>query len=203
MKFILISAFLCMSLVANAQFAKGDKFVGGTFSFNAQSSDGNSFETTYTACSFSPSVGYFLNDKYAVGGGIGYSYSRQKAEYDPDQFQEIIGRNLLIHAFVGRYFMISNQFFFKLTGSLSYDRGSQEQDNGTTENKTKNYSLSLYARPSLLFLPSPRWGIEAGIGNLGIQHWRSLSNEFKGTSVYLDYGSFYLGFAYYFRMPRE
>jgi hypothetical protein len=203
MKSILFSTFLFVSVIANAQFMKDDKFIGGTFYATVQkSSNGSNSEGNYSSCTLSPSGGFFLNDKYAIGGGIGYSVTRQKYEYDPDVNQEYRINAVEVHAFASRYFVIADRFFFRATGSLYYDREHRIEENNDAEFKSKSYTIGINIRPSLLFFPTSNWGIEAGIGNFGISHWRSLSYENKSTSVSLDYGSFYLGFAYYFRTPR-
>jgi hypothetical protein len=119
MKSILFNAFLFVSFIANAQFMKDDKFIGGTFYATVQkSSNGSNSEGNYSSCTLSPSGGFFLNDKYAIGGGIGYSVTRQKYEYDPDVNQEYRINAVEVHAFASRYFVIADRFFFRATGSL-------------------------------------------------------------------------------------
>lgn len=58
--FSILTLFVVMSFTANAQFKKADKFVEGTASYTkTEGTDG-----TY---GLSPVVGYFVNDKMAIG----------------------------------------------------------------------------------------------------------------------------------------
>jgi lipopolysaccharide assembly outer membrane protein LptD (OstA) len=155
---------------------RGDKFIGGTFSFNTQQSSGGLNESETKASSFevSPSIGYFLNEKLSIGGGLGYSVNHQKNIYD-FATQEYTSRYITVGAFVKRYFMISDKFFFTVRVNASYGRGVQINETGGSESKSKGYNIALSAQPSLLFFPSPKWGIEGSIGSLGFAHYRDLS----------------------------
>lgn len=204
MKFLLLFSFVVMTIVTHAQFAHGDKFFGGSFSVGLQKGSGSqNFQTTYNSFSLQPSIGYFLNDKYAVGGGLGYSTTYQKTTYDLSSLQRASGHSINIHAFLKRYFIISDKFFFAMTGGISYGRGIETQGSGTGESKTKNYSVGMNAYPSLIFFPSTNWAIEGSIGGLYLAHTRNLSADSKYTSFNFDYGTFSLGFAYYLRKPAE
>jgi lipopolysaccharide assembly outer membrane protein LptD (OstA) len=200
MKYILLTLLVFVSLLSNAQFARGDKFIGGHFSFSTQQSSGglNDSESKNTWFELSPSVGFFLNDKFAVGGRVAYSSNRQK-NTDDFSTQEYKSHSVSIGAFVKRYFAISDNFFFVLSGNANYGRGVQVNESGGSEIKTKGHNIGMYISPSLLFFPSSKWGIEASIGSLSLNHYRDLSHDSKNTSFNVTYGTFSLGFAYYLR----
>jgi hypothetical protein len=196
MKNSFVVFFVFVSFLANAQFVRGNKFIAGTFSISTQHASTNNSGTPVTnghMFELSPAFGYFLNDKYAVGGGIGFISTSQKTTYDPNQSFEYESQAITFRAFAKRYFLISDNFYFMMTGSVDFSRGKQ----GQNPDKTKYYSLGLSFKPAFIFFPSPKWGIEGGIGNLGFSHTRNLSEEEKYNNFYLNYGTLYLGFAYY------
>lgn len=169
-----------------------------------QNSSGGNFENNKSR-SFSvyPEMGFFLNERYAVGGGL--SFSSAKSRYDIPQggYQENRTRGFGAYVFVKRYFPISEKFFFTMDGSLDYDRGKTTYGNNGFENTNKSYSIGLNATPSLIFFPSPNWAIEGSIGGLSLTHSRGISDEYKSTSFGVNYGGISLGFAYYFRNAAE
>jgi hypothetical protein len=143
-------------------------------------------------------VGFFLNERYAVGGGLSYSSTLNEYEFGGGH-QIRKTRGFGVHLFVKRYFLISEKFFFSMDGSVGYDRGRTTMETGSTESTSKSYNISMSATPSLIFFPSPNWAIEGSIGGLSLTHSRGVSDESKSTFFGLNYGSISLGFAYFFR----
>jgi hypothetical protein len=196
---LLLTCHLC-----TAQFAKGDKFIGGGYSATVRnSSNGNGEDSNYRSFQIYPQLGYFLNERYAVGGGISYFSALNENDYGQGTYQNYRDRGVGIHAFAKRYFTIAEKFFFSVGGTASYDRSRSKVENGSAESTRKGYVISLNMTPSLIFFPSPNWAIEGGIGGLSLSHSRSLSDDSKSTSFGLNYGSFSLGFSYFFRGPAE
>lgn len=94
--------FMTLAAVAAFSFANAQFFVGGSLGFSSES--GNKKETwtstylgttttttseektpSYSEFSFSPKVGYYLNDKLAVGIELGFTtYSETEYLYDDD-----------------------------------------------------------------------------------------------------------------------
>lgn len=198
---------LCSALQVKAQFAKGQKFITGNLSFEVHDwsdefNGGN--DITSTNISFQPSLGFFLNDKIAVGGRVGYIFSRRKNVSNGNPGFETIdkSRSYSVGGFVNRYFTISEKFYFRMTCDLGYFRSVQESDSGIGY-KIKSHGFGINVQPSFIFFPSSAWGIEAGLGNLGYNVSRGLSNDSKGSSFDFDYGLFSLGFGYYFNRSVE
>lgn len=74
--------------VASAQFVKGDRFIAGGYSVSVQnSSTGNGEENRHRSFQVYPEVGFFLNDRYAVGGGVRYSSATSKYDYGQGDYQ--------------------------------------------------------------------------------------------------------------------
>lgn len=200
MKLILTIVFLLSCCCANAQFVKGDKFIAGGFSVSVQnSSEDNFYDGKYRSFQVYPEVGFFLNERYAVGGGFSFLTTTNKSDVSQGTYQDHKVLGLGVDLFVKRYFPITEKFFFSMDGSVSYDRRRATTDYGGSESKEKSYIVGLNVSPSLIFFPSPNWAIEGSIGGFNLSHSRGLSDDSKSTSFGLDYGSFSLGFAYFFR----
>lgn len=204
MKLLSVILPLLSCHLALAQFVKGDRFIAGGYSVYVQnSSQENDEDDKNRSFQVYPEVGFFLNDKYAVGAGLNFSSSTYKYSFGQSPYQEQKNRGFGVYLFAKKYVPIADKFFFSLDGSIGYDRGRTTRDTGTSETTRKSYSIGLNVTPSLIFFPTPSWGIEGSIGGLGLTHSRGLSDEFKSTSFGLNYGNISLGFAYFFRAPAE
>lgn len=205
----ILLVLLCIPALAKAQFNKGDIFLGGTFSGSYSHSDhpeyGNtsSYKNSGKSISVYPSMGFFVNERFAVGPQLGLSH--YTSESTSDTYVQKNRTNAYSVGVLGRYFFpISSQFLFTLSGDLYYSRSKARNENaavGGSENTrtTKSYEVGLQINPTFLFFPSPHWGFEAGIGSVGYSHSQSLSDNSKQDNISVSYGSVYLGVAYYFR----
>jgi len=170
-------------------------------------------KTLNNAFSILPTAGYFINEKWALGGSAGYSYSDQRStntnslgsnSYTSSSFSISAGM------FGRRYFAISERFFFVLEGNLNFRRGrsfsaSEQRDaNGNLTSRlsfnSPSYSLGASVRPLFIFFPLPRWGLEAGLGSLSVSRQENLSDHTGVNSSSLSVtGTFAFGITYYFK----
>ena len=160
-----------------------------------------------------PTAGYFVNEKWALGGSAGYGYSDQRStntnslgsnSYKSSSFSISAGM------FGRRYFAISERFFFVLEGNLNFRRGrsfsaSEQRDaNGNLTSRlsfnSPSYNLGVSVRPLFIFFPLPRWGLEAGLGSLSVNRQENLSDHTGVNSSNLSVtGTFAFGITYYFK----
>lgn len=195
---------LSIASAVQAQLTKGDKFVGGYFTF----SDSKTPDKTYIVNShsnslqISPLVGFVLNEKLAVGGLLGYSTSASSSS-DPNGTDYSTNSWLLsAGAFVQRYFPLSDKVVVAMRGAAQFSRGKSTSffnGAGTSSDSDNSYSLGISVSPVFIFFPSKRWGFEAGVGQLSYLHSYSFSTMDAGNSFALHVGTFSLGVAYYFR----
>ncbi|HWR33085.1 MAG TPA: hypothetical protein VN451_06150 [Chitinophagaceae bacterium] len=113
-----ISLLLIFSLVAGAQFKKGNMMAGanvGSVLFNSGSSDitvaqigGNTSKITSYNVNLGPSLGWFISDKTAVGASLNINPSGNKTTYEQSgstyQSDKITNFNIGIGGFVRHYF---------------------------------------------------------------------------------------------------
>jgi hypothetical protein len=199
MKKLLLILPLLLPVLVNAQFRKGDAFIGGTFNAGYSKRLKDEQIAGYTQVSFSsyPQVAVFLTPRFALGGTLGFGGAHTTYE-SSDYSSRTYGVGAL-----ARYFLLAGEkFSIALTGTALYDRtrSKYETDFGD-HNVMKMYSLSASVRPTFLYFPSPRWGFEASVGTLTYTHEQNLSRENKTSNFTASYGSISLGVAYYFRKP--
>ncbi len=187
---------------ADAQFAKGDKFIGGTFGLSSQTQDfsNGGSKTDISSFSIKPLIGFLINEKIALGGQIGYSYSMSDYELNnPVTSQSSSSSRFSIGFFARRYIKISDKFLFSTTGLIDFYRGTETSTLNSDYTKTQNYLIGFNIQPNFIFFPSPNWGIDASIGTLSYYYSKNLSTDYKNTTFNFNYGQFTFGLAYYFR----
>ena len=169
MKKLLLSLVAVAGLVysANAQTEKGKVMLGGSIGFNSTKVEG----AAKSDVSFSvvPSVGYFVDNNFAIGTGVGYNYNKQVSE------------NTLNQAFVvapfGRYYVgLSEQFKFfgQLSVPMSFGntkRGDVNGDNFTKVSKDNNVGVAL--SPGFAFFPSKKFGIEFSVNGISYNDYNA------------------------------
>lgn len=146
----------------------------------------------------SPLMGFLLNEKFAMGGRLAYSYYNSKYG-DQTYVRDYTATRYSIALISRRYFSITEKFVFAIDGNLVYSRGRESEMDNTTESKTKNYQIGISLSPTFIFFPSPKWGLEASIGAISYDYSRNLSNDSDQNYFNLEYGRINLGISYYFR----
>lgn len=188
-KFLLLALLAAGTEAAQAQsIPAGTISLGGSvgysrFNYKSNTSYNNtnySTETNSSQFSFTPSVGYFLQDNLAVGLSLGYSANRRnyttyspssnsvRAELDPTT-------TLRVGPYVQYYKMISEQFGVLGTLSGGYQNSHNYEYNGNNANasiveyKGSGYYADL--TPGIIFFPIPKFGISASIGSLSFNRF--------------------------------
>lgn len=197
MKKILLLLFVPMC--GWAQFAKGDKFVGGTVAFDNQNSTYNKNGggiLLYRTYSISPSFGLFLKENLAIGISAGYSGS-----YQTNTGEEFETATWSAGFFARRFYTLSDKFLFAINGSLNFSRSKNTYINHimNTSVEPENYgNYGLMVSPLFVFMPTKRWGFQASVGSLYFNHIRDLNNDNWTNNAGVSAGTLTLGVAYYF-----
>src|SRR6185295_9377156 len=120
------SIILCLS--SYAQFNKGDKYLGGELSARTNSGSTPGFTgsttTTNNGWGIGPTVGFFLNNKTAVGFTLGYFYSSSSNTTSSGVTTENISKNLSSSIFIKQFFAINDNFYFTLSEAITFSRGT-------------------------------------------------------------------------------
>lgn len=208
MKTILFILLLLITFTTKAQFEKGDKFFDGSISLSANklSDPQSQFANVRRGFGIAPAIGFFLNEKVAVGGRLGYSnsYQRNLSSWSINRWYS---QSASVGIFIKRYFTLSEKFLFSVQGTCEFSRARDKQSNITETdvfvNKTQSYQIWAGLSPSFIFFPSSNWAFEASIGSLGNSYYRSLSTDGRGNTFVMGYGGFSLGAVYYLRKSQN
>ena len=211
MKISAILFLLALPIFARAQFSKRQAYLGGSLSIGSATgtlgptpSPLNFEPTKGTSVSLAPAVGWFVNEKTLVGGGVGYTYSYQEYDYQPAMsgFQKNRSEAFSASLYARHYIPVSGSFYFATQGGIYFSRANSTaiNNNGVAETTTESpyYSVGITFKPMLVFFPSPKWGVEASVGTLGYSYKRYLPDAYSTSSFAFNAGSFSLGLGYYF-----
>ncbi|QIL38073.1 porin family protein [Pedobacter sp. HDW13] len=165
MKKLLLSLVAVAGLAfgAKAQTEKGKFILGGNVGFNSTKVEG----AAKSDIDFSviPSVGYFVSNNFAIGTGVGYTYSKTVSGAVPNQ----IGA-FQVSPF-GRYYVgLSEQFKFfgQLSVPMAFGTVKAVDANGDTGAKVgTTTSIGVNVAPGFAFFPTKRIGIEVSVNGLG------------------------------------
>ena len=207
----LVVVFLFLPLAGMAQFNKGQVFLGGSMSVQNQYFSNS--KTLNNSFSILPTAGYFISEKWALGGLAGYGYSDQRSTNTNGAgsfSSKSSSFSISAGMFGRRYFAISERFFFVLEGNLNFRRGrsfsaSEQRDaNGNLISRlsfnSPSYNLGVSVRPLFIFFPLPKWGLEAGLGTLSVSRQENLSDHTSVNTSSLNVtGTFTFGITYYFK----
>jgi hypothetical protein len=218
-KIIVLSIALLPSFVF-AQFNKRQVYLGGSLSVSLFNNDIPATANSYgrsnknNALTLSPLIGIFLNEKVAIGVGVGYNTSYNESNYTTSYFdgnsnlitvqasQKTWTNGISVTPFTRYYVPISSSFYFAAHGQISFIRANQKDvlSTGTQEitQEQPYYSVGVTLNPVFIFFPSPNWGIEASLGSVGYHYQRYLPDVSSSNNFFINAGSFSLGFAYYF-----
>jgi hypothetical protein len=200
MKFILVLTLL-MPFSLAAQFSKGDKMLGGSVGFNRYQSRNDNMPSLNRSVSMSrqtyisvqPEIGFFLSERFVMGGHIEYNLNYRK-----DITKRVTGTQITTDdtqsfsfgLLFRRYFTITDKFFFALDG-IPFCQIFE------------GYALGARIHPVLTFLPTDRWGFEGSFGNISYRYRDSNVSNQKSDSFDFSLGNLSLGIRYYMRKRRE
>ncbi len=148
---------------AGEGFTLADIFVSGTISFGTEKEnniDSNSFN-------FSPQLGYFIDDYFAIGARLGYVSSKTEApsNIDPNATVEDTTTTLNLGVFGRYYFTPINKFSF--FGELATGILNSTREVGQTNTKQNGFFVG--ASPGINYFLSHNFAIEASVGLLGYE----------------------------------
>lgn len=165
--FIGIAWLICLPVMA--QPVGGKFFIGGHLSLYGtvdKSKIGNTTEkdgsTTYFT--FMPVAGYFLNDRVAVGAGIGFDTQIYK---DPQSTIEKTTTSKMVFSPFGRYYLISGKGGIFAEASMGLSLGTNKTFTSDVTDTQNVLGFSALISPGVYYYITPRMALEAKFGWLG------------------------------------
>jgi hypothetical protein len=147
-KVLLISAITLMSLNLLAQTAKNSWMIGGSAGFSSTKQKGNDEKSTSTKVEFSPKVGYFICNDFAVGLNLDLSSSTQG----------LSSSSYSGYGLFTRYYYPAKSKTAKVFGSFDMTFLNK------TENKASFNSTKFGVGVGGVYFPSKTVGIETLVG---------------------------------------
>jgi hypothetical protein len=176
----LIIITMLFAVSANCQLDKRNWLVGGTGEFSTNESNGGKF----SSLTLSPSCGYFLVDKLAVGVTMAFGYNKISTSVSKSKFT-----SLAIGPFI-KYYFLEKEHLINLFVKGSYSYGNSwtyNSGNGNSHNHPYN-NYDIIAGPVLFFNSSV--GLEFYAGWHGFpKENNGVSNSFKmgmGFQIHLQ-----------------
>lgn len=176
-----ITAVIAIISVSTAQTEKGKILLGGTASYQSSKSDADGAKAAENL-NLLPNIGYFVADNFAVGTGVGYSYSKADVA-------SVAGQN---EAFVvspfGRYYVPLTEkfkFFGQASVPMAFGTVKATDANGDTGSKTgSSTSIGVAVSPGFAFFPTSKIGIEFAFNGASYNSYKvkdSNDNDVKGA----------------------
>ena len=150
-------------------------FIGGGFNL---SSDKIKDGAETLSFSITPKIGYFLNDNFALGLGLGYSTSKRTG----NNGNEVFTSNSWSFDPFARYYVAK-------TGNLSFfGEGSIEIGGSTATDNPKFFTMAVRVSPALSYNLSDKVSLEANLGGLSYSSITDKDDTYKSTGIGLNFG---------------
>lgn len=170
MKKVTFIVIVCLvSLPLMAQPAGGKFFIGGHFSLYGtvdKTKNGSTTEkdgsTTYFT--LTPLLGYFLNDRIAVGAGIGFDTQIDK---NPQSTNYKNTTSKMVFNPFGRYYLISGTGGIFAEASMGYSFGKNKNYTDAAVDEENVFGFSALISPGVYYYITPRLALEAKFGWFG------------------------------------
>lgn len=176
---VFVSLFLVQ--VSEAQ----DLFVSGSLNLTTESSEVTSGGTTNegpttTTFRLSPKVGYYLNEDFAIGAGIGFSSNKTTTPGNPETVDK--SGFFYLNPFARYYLLREGNFAVLGEGGLNFGFGSSETTSGGTTNEGPSESFfQIYAAPMIEYSLTDMVALEASVGILTFETEKT-EQDFGGTT---------------------
>ncbi len=188
--FLIVFAFLFMSTISFSQvLSKGNFILGSTVGFSTASSNANSttngVETegdgpSSLQISFSPNMGYFLMDQFALGIGMDYTFSRVE-EANRDRTDD---SDFLFGPFARYYFPVDDGMAFFFLVNFGFGNSSDQQMLPTGRQRVNSNIFAIGAGPGFTIYSSRAIGIESILKyNFARSEFETEANGVKTTTV--------------------
>lgn len=199
MKKVLLIGAIALFGAMNAQMEKGSWVIGGStnLGFNSVTtkySAGNqsSTEPSVTTIGFSPSVGYFIKDKLALGIDLGVQSLSQK-----DGNSKYTATTLSVMPTGTYYFKSGTKVIPFLGAGIGYASTKLTEKYNGLSDSTETNGLAWKVKGGIVYLINPNVGVDLGIGYDQFTDKQTVSGtDYKTTIGTLGVN---LGFSIFFK----
>jgi hypothetical protein len=173
---------------SNEGFNKKDVFVSGSFGFESNTAKVGGISSSSSAFSFSPTIGYFITDNLAIGGG--FSFSNEPFDFDGEQ----IDVTSISARLMSRYYFNPGKKFSPF-GQVSVGFGTINPELAT-EGDINTFDLGF--SPGINYFLNNHFSVEATIGRIGYSSLSTTGFSQSNIGLNLNLSTIGLGVNYKF-----
>ena len=178
--FLSVLAIAAMATTANAQL-----WLGGSVSFSHSDSKREMDNTKLSnpssnSFSFSPMVGFELNEQLSVGGKLNLSTRTDKSSASNgaiEDEQKNVVNSVSATPFARYKFAEFNKFGLVAEAGLPIGTALTKADNGINTQKSQQTSISLYVAPLLTYSLNDHFQLECGLNFLSLSANHSVTKD--------------------------
>lgn len=183
---------LLFSRPLQAQPEKGTRVIGGLLRIDNTENVANSQLKNAFSIELTPTYSVFISDKVALGGRVGYAYTQNYSTTNTKTFTSVTNA-VPISIFAQYYHWLTPQLALTARGGASYRLGFITDTERTVATQRDTITLSttrsarLFVSPSLVWMPSPKIGIELGMSGIEYGNDARLDKNgqaFSSTNVF-------------------
>lgn len=150
---------------------KGTWNFGGEFSIhfaNSENIQDAKIENDRINFGFSPNFGYTLENNLLIGLGLGYSYLKDKNDYNDSDRYDATSKTYSVFPYIKKIIPIGNKFAFFLQGEFRYSKYKNDfVENTSLIQHRSGDTFFAGIRPGITYFLTKKIALEANIGSLG------------------------------------
>ncbi len=157
-KILAVGILAFVAYYSQAQTAKGNMMIGGSFGFGSTSYEGSPDKNNFF--SFSPSFGYFVSDNLAVGSGLSFTHNSTSSGINQNS-----NNSFGLTPFV-RYYKFTSNEKFAFFGQATLGISTYRNESGTSVSKGTGMSFSV--APGFSYFFTNHWAMDLSLAGLGV-----------------------------------
>lgn len=162
-KFLLFFIITFFALEGFAQFGKGSKLLGGSFSVGRSKQEGVNWESTNKNYYLSPSAGVAVRQNLFLGAGVTIGGSRSSGEPNTNKYQSNVKGGFL---FLRSYHTLGKGFYLFAQPSVYYTQQEQRSTYLQRNDTQKSRSAGLDLYPGVAYQVNKLLQLEVGLNQL-------------------------------------
>jgi outer membrane protein len=157
----ILSLLLLISSYLQAQTSAGNFMAGGSIQIYSASNQNND-DYDYSSVNFSPSIGYFVSDNFAVGLNVGISSQKTDNGFTSSK------QTTLSFGPFARYYKFTSNEQFAFFAQAGVNVGSGKEDN-TPGGETKSSFVNFNISPGFAYFFNNHWAAELSFVGFSVQ----------------------------------
>jgi hypothetical protein len=202
---ILVILILTYSSTTFGQFSRNGLMINGTILLNSELNPHSTTgypSKTINSFAIKPSVGLLINKNFEIGGQVGYSILNRE-ENVRSTYLDFKTTSVSAGIYGQRYFTLSRKLYLTIFASITFSSGTDNYIGklpitaDISTEQSKNFQFSTSIRPTIIFFPIPKFGIQGGLGSIRYLSSENLRTDDKQNDIEISHLPITLGLTYY------